>query len=50
LQKRIAKLEEKEVDFDDDNDSAYIRLERYWLLLLLSSYNKDGRQRELSVL
>lgn len=29
LQKRIEKLEEKEVDFDEDNDSAYIRLERY---------------------
>ncbi|PNF34635.1 hypothetical protein B7P43_G05864 [Cryptotermes secundus] len=29
LQNRIAKLEEKEVVFDEDNDSAYIRLERY---------------------
>jgi hypothetical protein len=37
------KLEEKEVDFDEDNDSAYIRLERYWLLSSSSSssYKKD---------
>jgi hypothetical protein len=28
------KLEEKEVDFDDDNDSAFIKLERYLLLQL----------------
>jgi hypothetical protein len=28
----IQRLEEKEVDFDDDNDSSYIRLQRYYLL------------------
>jgi hypothetical protein len=28
----IQRLEEKEVDFDDENDSSYIRLQRYYLL------------------
>jgi hypothetical protein len=30
----IQRLEEKEVDFDDDTDSAYIRLQRYCLLYM----------------
>jgi hypothetical protein len=28
----IQRLEEKEVDFDDESDSSYIRLQRYYLL------------------
>lgn len=56
LQIMIQRLEEKEVDFDDDVDSTYIRLQRYYLLcmcvlfwLLCSmSQNKLTEQSEIT--